>query len=128
MTFSPNWEIRLVFPKGRHYGRIFFCYNPQNARKRHTVKEIFQSMTLYNTNKSPLRNAFFFVYHKLDWDMEEINRFGKIKVVNKYCSWVHASVRSVENCSSLEIYPMLQWLVYRQLRKFVMCDVTLNTI
>ena len=30
--------------------------------------------------------------------------FGKIKGENKYCRWVHASVRSVENCSSLEIF------------------------
>ena len=34
-------------------------------------KEISQSIALYNTNKSPLRNVFFFfVYHKFDWDME----------------------------------------------------------
>ena len=27
-------------------------------------------MILYNTNKSVMRNIFFFVYHKLGWDME----------------------------------------------------------
>ena len=30
-TFSPNWEIRLVFTKGRHHGwrqEKVFCYNP----------------------------------------------------------------------------------------------------
>ena len=45
--------------------RNFFCYNLQNARKRHPGKEIFQNKTLYNTNKSPLRNLFFFVYFSL---------------------------------------------------------------
>ena len=63
-------------------------------------------MVLYNTNKSPMRNIFFFAYHKLGSGMIHKNRyidFGKIKVVNKYCRWVHASIRSVESCSSPEI-------------------------
>ena len=29
---------------------------------------------------------------------------GEIKVVNKYCRKVHASIRSIENCCSLEIF------------------------
>ena len=41
--------------------RIFFCYDPLNSGKCHPGKEIFESMTLYNTHKSPLRNIFFFV-------------------------------------------------------------------
>ena len=74
MTFSRNWGIRLVFTKDRHHAwqqECFFCYNPQNAAKCRPGKEIFQSMILYNTNKSPMRNIFFFVYHKLGWDMEQ---------------------------------------------------------
>ena len=51
-------------------GDNFFCYNPENAGKRHSGKETFHSMTLYNTHKSPLRNVFFFVYHKLGWDID----------------------------------------------------------
>ena len=51
-------------------GNDFFCYNPENTEKHHSGKEIFQSMALYNTQKSPLRNTFFFVYHKLGWDMD----------------------------------------------------------
>ena len=35
-------------------------------------KEIFQTITFNNTHKSPLRNFFFFVYHKLGWDMDGI--------------------------------------------------------
>ena len=68
MTFSRNWEIKLVFTKGRHHGWRQEVSGKKG--KRHLGKEIFQSMTLYNTNKSPLRNAFFFVYHKLSWDKE----------------------------------------------------------
>ena len=45
-------------------------YNPQNAEKHYPWKEIFHSMRLHNTNKSPVRNVFFFDYHKLGWDME----------------------------------------------------------
>ena len=51
--------------------KIFFWQNPQNAGKPHPGKEIFQSMTLHSRHKSPLKNVFFFVYHKLDWDMEQ---------------------------------------------------------
>ena len=29
-------------------------------------------MTLHNTQKSPLRNDFFYVYQKLGWDMTDI--------------------------------------------------------
>ena len=84
-----------------------FCCNLQNARKCHPEKNI--SKPDFIQHKSPLRNAFFFVYHKFDWDKEqkqftEINiDFSKIKVVNKYHRWVRTSIRSVENCSSLEI-------------------------
>ena len=46
-------------------------------------------MTLYNLNKSPLRNVSLFIYHKFGWDMEQkyiVYRnkqidFGKITVV-----------------------------------------------
>ena len=72
LRFSQNWEIRLAFAKGHHYAwrqEKKNWYNPQNAGK-HPGKEIFQSITLYNTHKSPLSNVFFFVYHKLGWDME----------------------------------------------------------
>ena len=72
LRFSRNWEIRLAFAKGRHHAwrqEKKFWYNPQNAGKRHAWKEIFQSITLYNTHKSTLRNVFFFVYHKLGLDM-----------------------------------------------------------
>ena len=55
---------------------------------------------------------FFFVYHKFGWDMQQkyvVYRnkqtdFVKMKVVNKYCRWVHASVRLVEYCSFVEIF------------------------
>ena len=63
VKFSGNWEIRLVFTKIRHHGcrQENFCrYKPQNSRKCHPGKEIFQSMTLQNTHKSSLRNVFFF--------------------------------------------------------------------
>ena len=39
----------------------FFLLQPVNARERHPGKEIFQSMILYNANKSPLRNVFFII-------------------------------------------------------------------
>ena len=68
-----NQEIGLVFPKVHHHGcqqEKSFWYNSYNAGKHHLGKEIFQSMTLYNTHKLPLRNIFVFVYHKLGWDME----------------------------------------------------------
>ena len=35
-----------------------FWDNPYNTGKRYPGKEIFQSMTLYNTHKSPLINTF----------------------------------------------------------------------
>ena len=89
LTFSKNWEIRLVFTKDRHHGwqqENLFWYNPQNARKYHPGKEIFQSMTLYNKQKLALRNAIGINI----WDKSlrygiEISRkidFGQIKVVN----------------------------------------------
>ena len=74
LTFSQNREIRQVFTKGLHHfwqQNFFFWQNPQNAGKPHPGKEIFQSMTLHSRHKSPLKNVFFFVYHKLDWDMEQ---------------------------------------------------------
>ena len=37
----------------------FFCYSPLNAGKLHPGKDIFPSMTLYNTQKPPLRNLYF---------------------------------------------------------------------
>ena len=72
LMFSQNWEIRVVFTKCSYHGwqqENIFWYNVQNAGKRNPGKEIFQSMTLYNTHKSPLRNVFFFVYDQLGWDM-----------------------------------------------------------
>ena len=59
-----------------------------------------------------MRNVFFCVYHKSVWDKEwkyivyrnKWIDFSKIKVVNEYCRWVHASVRSVKNSGSLEIF------------------------
>ena len=62
MMFSWNWDIRQVCTKDHHHcwqQEIFFCYNTQNATKCRPGKEIFQSMILYNTNKSPMRNIFF---------------------------------------------------------------------
>ena len=72
LMFSQNWEIRVVFTKCSYHGwqqENIFWYNVENAGKRNPGKEIFQSMTLYNTHKSPLRNVFFFVYDQLGWDM-----------------------------------------------------------
>ena len=43
----------------------------RTLKKCQPEKEIFQSMT-YNRYKWPLRNVFFFVYHKLGWDMDGI--------------------------------------------------------
>ena len=71
-------------------------------------------MTLHDViqQKQITTEKCFFLYCKFGWDMEQKNivyrnkwiDFGKIKGENKYCRWVHASVRSVENCSSLEIF------------------------
>ena len=69
MTFSQNWEIRLVFTKSPHHGWQFFLVTTQRMLEN-AILEKKQGMTLNNTHKSPLRNAFFFVYHKLGWDMD----------------------------------------------------------
>ena len=48
----------------------------------------------------------------------------KIKVVNKYCRWVHARVRSAENCSSLEIFnaSMTDLQAIAQIYNYKSCD------
>ena len=41
--------------------------------KKNPGKGLFRSISEHyatHTHKSPLRNDFFFVYHKLGWDME----------------------------------------------------------
>ena len=45
---------------------VFATTRKRLEKKHHPGKEIFQSMILYNTHKSQWRNAFFFVYRKLD--------------------------------------------------------------
>ena len=57
MTFSQNWEISVYQKTPPWLATNFFCYNLQNSGKHDSGKEIFQSMALYNTYKSPLRNA-----------------------------------------------------------------------
>ena len=49
---------------------IIFFVATRRMLENAILKKIFQSLSLYNTNKSPLRNAFFFFYHKSDWDKE----------------------------------------------------------
>ena len=47
-----------------------FLLQAVEREKTPSWEKIFQSMTLYNTNKSLPRNIFFFISHKLGWDME----------------------------------------------------------
>ena len=50
-----------MFSKGHHHGwpqEKNFLVQPIECWKRHSEKEIFQSMTLYSTHKSILRNVF----------------------------------------------------------------------
>ena len=104
MTFSWNQEIRLsVYQRSPPClaTRNFFCCNSWNTTKCCPGKEIFQSMILYYTNKSPMRNIFFFIYHKLGWDMVYKNRLilsalGQLKTIAHWRHW------------------MFQWLTYRQ--------------
>ena len=70
LTFSRNWKIRLVFQRSPPWlvSRIFFLVQSVERWNCHPEKDIFQSITLYSTNKLPLRNVFLFFYHKLSWD------------------------------------------------------------
>ena len=101
VTISQNWEIRLVFTKGRHHGwqqENFFWYNLQNARKCYPGKKIFQSMTLHNTHKSPLRNVFSLII---------INLVGIWKKINRHRFWLDKSSKwwikwkNIMNCNQL---------------------------
>ena len=56
-----------MFTKGKVIKSFFTTHRLYYAGKCYPGKEIFQRMTLYNTNKSPLRNVFLF---KLGWDDE----------------------------------------------------------
>ena len=106
MMFSPNQEIRLVFSKGHHHAL-------QQKTRKHQ-KTLFQerNVAMYDIiqHKKITTEKCFLLYHKLGWDMEQKQFIkkqigvNKIKVGNKYCRWVHMSVRSVENCSSLGIF------------------------
>ena len=90
LTFAQNWEIRVVFTESRHIvgdKKIFFGYYLSKARKCHPGKELFKSMTLYNTHRNHHREMFFlcFSYTWLGYEIE-INRqidFGQIKVRSK---------------------------------------------
>ena len=69
LTFSRNWEIRLVFTKGHHHGwppeKIFLV---EPVGKRHPGKKTISEHNIQHTQITTQK--FFFFYHKLGWDVE----------------------------------------------------------
>ena len=72
MTFSRNWGIRLVFLKGHHYGQFFLLRPIECSKTPYCERNISQHDIIQR--KQITTEKWFFLYHKLDWDMEEINR------------------------------------------------------
>ena len=115
MTFSRNWEIRRVFTKGHHPSsprEVFFVTTCRTLEMPSWQSNISKHDIIQHKQITTEEIICFFVYHKFGCDMEQkyiVYRnkqiyFGKVKGKNMYCRWVHASVTSIESCSSLEIF------------------------
>ena len=72
-TFSRNWEIRLVFTKGHHHGRLqekHFLVQPVKRWKTPTWEWTISEDDIIQHTQITTEKRFFFDYHKLSWDME----------------------------------------------------------
>ena len=89
MTFSRNWELLVT--------RIFFVTTRRMLLSAVPWKKYFKAW-YYTTQTNQQWEIFFslFIINLVGKYFMEINRSILV-------SWLHASIRSVENCSSLEI-------------------------
>ena len=72
LTFSRNWEITLVFTKGCHNGwwqENFFFGATCTLENAIQGKKYFRAWH-YTAHTNHHWEMFFFICHKLGWDME----------------------------------------------------------
>ena len=73
MTFSQNWEIRLIFTKvATMVGNknFFFFLTTVEHQKTPPTERNISKYDIIQDKQFTTEKCFFFVYHKLDWDMK----------------------------------------------------------
>ena len=65
LTFSRNWEIRLVLTKVHHHDTT------RRMLKIAILESIISEHDIIQPVQITTEKFFFFVYHKLGWDMEQ---------------------------------------------------------
>ena len=71
LTFSRNWEIRVVFKSPRWLAtRKLFWVLPVERWKMSSWEGTISEHNIIQHTQTPLRNVCFFVYHRLGWDTE----------------------------------------------------------